>query len=272
MIDAPTITLAQIWVYPIKSLGGVRLARAAVTAAGSLRLDREWVVVDTAGHKLWQGDLPRMALTRCSLDGAAITVTAPGMAPLVVPREHDGPARQISMYKHAFEGVDAGGTAAAWLSEALGHAVRLVRIGAGAHGWPGLNPVHVVSLASLAALNARLALIGEPPVEVERFRPSLVLDGGDRPAFFEEQYEAIRFGAAELTYREPCVRCQLPNISRIDASRQRQPLKLIGGMSRSRTTAAPAAFGIYARLTGAAEIAAGWHGTPVGERAAAMVG
>jgi uncharacterized protein YcbX len=271
-MSAPPITLAQIWVYPIKSLGGVRVARAAVTEAGSLRLDREWVVVDTAGHKLWQGDLPRMALTRCSLDAAAITVTAPGMAPLVVPRRHDGPACRISMYKHAFEGVDAGEEAAAWLSEALGRAVRLVRIGAGAHGWPGLNPVHVVSLASLTALNVRLALIGEPPVELERFRPSLVLDGGDQPAFFEEQYEAIRFGAAELIYREPCVRCQLPNISRLDASRQRQPLKLIGGMSRNRPTAAPAAFGIYARLAGAAEIAERCHGTPMRQRRVAMAG
>ena len=75
-----SILLAEIWLYPIKSLGGVQVSRATITGAGSLGLDREWVVVDLDDKMVWQGDLPRMALTRCSLDDATITVTIPGFS------------------------------------------------------------------------------------------------------------------------------------------------------------------------------------------------
>jgi len=260
------IYLTEIRVYPIKSMGGVRLARAAVTDAGSLALDREWVMVDAAGHKLWQGDLPKMALTRCGLDEEAITVTLPGMPDLAIPRDHGGLPAVVTMYGQEFDGVDAGETVAEWLGDAFGRHARLVRIGASAHTWPGLNPVHVVSRNSLAALNTALAEQGDPPVEAERFRPGLVLEAEGEAPFFEERYAAIRFGDAELVFREPCVRCELPNISREDAGRGRQPLKLIGGLSRGRPTAAPASFGIYAELRGAAEIAEGMMGEPVAVR------
>lgn len=255
----PAIVVKEIWIYPIKSLGGIRLERSPITAAGSLALDREWVVVDPEGKKLFQGDLPRMALSRCRLDDLRITVTMPGMPPLVVERAHDGPARDISMYKQVFAGIDAGDAAAAWLSAALDAPVRLVRIGAAGHGWSGFNPVHVLSTASLAALNEALAERGDAAVEIERFRPSLVLDtiGGTLPPYYEERHATIAFGDLQLRFNEPCVRCELPNISRLDASRQRQPLKLIGALSRERPAAAPASFGIYARLTGAAAIATG---------------
>lgn len=264
-MNAPAIVLAQIWVYPIKSLGGVRMPRAAVTAAGSLALDREWVVIDRNDHKLWQGDLPRMALTRCGLEAQDITVSFPGMETLRLARHHAGPPRTITMYGQRFAAVDAGDEAAGWLSEALRDTVRLVRIGDAAHRWPGLNPVHVLSTASLAALNSALLARGEVAVEIERFRPSLVLDspGDTLPAFFEERFEAIRLGDTELEFLAPCIRCALPNISRRDASRGRQPLKLIGALSRERSSAAPAAFGTYARLARATTLAEGAAGIPL---------
>jgi hypothetical protein len=223
------------------------------------------VVVDLAGSKQFQGDLPRMALSRCSLEPDAVVVTAPGFAPLRVPRRHDGPPARVAMYKHEFSGIDAGDEPANWLSELVGQRVRLVKLGP--HWWRGMNPVHVLSLASLAALNEALRERGDEAVELERFRPNLVLgDDGTLPAFFEEHHDAIAFGPGELRFREPCVRCELPNISRLDASRGRQPLKLIGALSRERPTTAPAGFGIYARLAGLDEIREGARGTPLATR------
>jgi len=264
------IVLCQLWLYRIKSLGGVAVEAATITAAGSLELDREWVVVDPAGHKLWQGDLPVMALSRLTLTPEAITIAMPGFSPLRLDRNHDGPPVTITQYKHSSAGIDAGDPAAEWLSEAFGRTVRLVRIGPNAHLRPNLNPVHVLSLPSLAALNAALAGRGIAPVEVERFRPNFVLDAldPDLPAYFEEAYDTIRFPTTELRYREPCVRCELPNINRFDANRERQPLKLIGALSRERVTTALAGFGVYARLSGPGEIRVGARGAPGAPRIA----
>jgi uncharacterized protein len=60
----------------------------------------------------------------------------------------------------------------------------------------------------------------------------------------------LQFDDASLTLQEPCVRCELPNISLKDGSRGKQPLKLLGRMSRERPTARPASFGTYCTAHG----------------------
>lgn len=245
----PDFRIAQLWIYPVKSLGGMAVDSATITSAGSLLGDREWIVARADGQMLWQGDIPRMTLLGATLEREALVLTGADGDRLRLDSAHDGTASAISQYGHRLDGVDAGDGAAEWLAHQLHTACRLVRVGGEAHRWGGLNPVHALSVHSLLALNQRLVEQGDAPVEAERFRPNIVLDG-DHGAFAEETAQSIRFEGAELVPREPCVRCELPNISRIDASRGRQPLKLIGGMAKSRLNARPASFGIYATARG----------------------
>lgn len=244
------IVIRELWIYPVKSLGGVRVEQAAITSAGSLALDREWIVVDAENRMVWQGDIPRMTLIRVELDERFLLLAMDGMlGALRMPTRHDGATVSITMYKRTFAGIDAGDVAATWLSEALGQPLRLVRMGRAAHQWDGLNPVHVVSDASVTSLNEALAEQGDEPVVAMNFRPNVILANGD--AFVEEQNTVLEFGAARLHLREPCVRCELPNISLVDASRGRQPLKIIGRLSQARHTAKPASFGTYCTAEGA---------------------
>ena len=242
--------IRELWIYPVKSLGGVRVDTAVVTSAGSLALDREWLVIDAAGKMVWQGDIPRMTLVRVGLTAEALTLGLAGMPELMVPRDHAGAPVPVVMYKRDFTGIDAGDAAAEWLSKALGQPLRLVRIGDAAHRWDGLNPVHIITDVSLAALNDALLEQGDEPVVAMRFRPNVILEGAD--AWFEEANPVLDFGAARIRLREPCVRCELPNISLVDASRGKQPLKLIGRLSKDRPTAAPASFGTYCAAEGEA--------------------
>jgi uncharacterized protein len=244
-----SFAIAELWIYPVKSLGGMKVSEVAITEGGSFAGDREWLVVDLDGKMLWQGDLPRMTLLSAILDGDQLTLRQPDGDSISLDRKHDGTLMAVSQYGYAFEAVDAGTEAAAWLSAFLNHSCRLVRIGGLAHRWGGLNPVHTISLRSLEVLNTRLTELGHPPIELERLRPNMVLDG-DHTAFAEELYPALAFGHTTLHMVEPCVRCELPNISRLDATRQRQPLKLIGAMSRERETSKPASFGMYGRGEG----------------------
>lgn len=247
----PGFSIAQLWIYPVKSLGGVAVGSASITAAGSLAGDREWIVARPDGQMLWQGDIARMTLLSARLDDTSLTVDAPDGSTLAIPRDHGGTPTTITQYGYGVPGVDAGDAAAQWLGAQLEAECRLVRIGNEAHRWGGLNPVHAISLQSLLALNERLLEQGHTTVEAERFRPNVIL-GGDHGAFAEEAVSGMNFDGAELTMREPCVRCELPNISRVDASRSKQPLKLIGGMAKGRPTARPASFGIYASARGPA--------------------
>lgn len=245
----PQFSIARLYIYPVKSLGGMAVDAASITPAGSLAGDREWIVALPDGQMLWQGNIPRMTLLSAVLDAETLTLSAPGGSRFALERTHGGAATEIRQYGYALPGIDAGEDAAQWLSAQLGQDCRLVRIGAEAHRWGGLNPVHAVSVHSLLALNERLLEQGDEAVEAERFRPNVVLSG-DHDAFAEEAVETIALDDAALVLREPCVRCELPNISRVDASRSKQPLKLIGGMAKGRLTAKPASFGIYATARG----------------------
>jgi uncharacterized protein YcbX len=248
-----SIFIRELWIYPIKSLGGVRVDAAAITSAGSLELDREWIVIDSESRMVWQGDIPRMTLVHLTLDEAALTLAMEGMVPFRLARDHAGAPAALTMYKRDFTGIDAGDEAAAWLSAALGKPLRLIRIGDAAHRWSGLNPVHVVSDASITALNEALQQQGDEPVTAMRFRPNVILGSAGLPdAWLEENHAVLDFGDARIALREPCVRCELPNISLVDASRGKQPLKIIGRLSQDRPAARPASFGIYCAAEGSA--------------------
>ena len=246
-----TVFIRELWIYPVKSLGGVRVDSARITSAGSLELDREWLVIDADNRMVWQGDIPRMTLVRVALGNQSLTLSLNAMPDLVVQRDHDGPAVDLIMYNRPFTGIDAGDAAADWLTQALGAPLRLVRIGGAAHRWDGLNPVHVLSEASLSALNEALLEQGDESVVPMRFRPNVLLGSSELVApYLEETNPILDFGSARIRLREPCVRCELPNISLIDASRGKQPLKIIGRLSKDRPTAAPASFGTYCAAEG----------------------
>lgn len=239
-------TIAQLWVYPVKSLGGMPVDSVDITAAGSFRFDREWIVTTPEGKMLWQGDLPRMTLISARVEGANLRLMHRDGASVVAGNPVGAPGLTVQQYGFELPGIDAGDEAAVWLSDRLERECRLVHVGPAAHQWGGLNPVHVVSLNSLAALNAELLRSGGAAVEVERFRPNVVL-GGTHAPYAEEEASEIQFANTVLQFREPCVRCQLPNISRQDASLGKLPLKLIGALSRERPGAKPASFGTYCK-------------------------
>ncbi len=75
-------------------------------------------------------------------------------------------------------------------------------------------PLLVASTASLAEVNRRLALAGEAPVTLARFRPSIVVDGLD--AHGEDHVDEIVFAGAEGPVRlklvKPCTRCSIPDV------------------------------------------------------------
>ena len=244
----PTFRIENMMIYPVRSLGGMAVSEAEITASGSMRGDREWVVVRADGSLIWQGDIPRMTLLSAWLDGGLVLRGHDGK---LGPKPTDARDGQTTIIQDGYRlaGIDQGDDVADWLSEQLGTPCRLVHTGEEAHRWGGLNPIHAVSIVSLAALNARLAERGEDPIEVERFRPNVVLSGS-HAAFDEELAAELTFTDATLVLREPCVRCELPNISRKDASRGKQPLKMIGAMSRDRPAARPASFGIYCTARG----------------------
>lgn len=256
------ITLTGLFVYPIKSARGLAVDRVELDDFGP-RWDRRWMVVDDAGRFLTQRTHPRLALVAPSIGATALTVRAPGLPPLEVPFALPrAPLRAVTIFRDTTEAQDAGPAAADWFSRALGVRCALVfmpdevrrplvdpRAEGERVGFADAYPLLLVSRASLAALNARLAT----PVGMDRFRPNLVVDGVG--PFAEDGWDRFRIGAVELRALKPCARCSIPSV---DQERgERGPEDLLRALSLFRQRERGAMFGMNVAHRGPGALSVG---------------
>ncbi|OON68778.1 MOSC domain-containing protein [Hymenobacter sp. CRA2] len=227
-------TLTDLYLYPVKSLGGLRVPEAELTPRG-LRHDRRWLVVDQRGQFLTQRTQPQMALLHLEYahNGFIIRhIQRPELRPLLVPfaAEHKG-TQFVTIWDDmvfAYRGLQEHDE---WLTEALGQPVRLVHMPEAAlreadgGAAPGLVsfadafPYLLIGQASLDDLNQRLPT---GPVPMNRFRPNLVVAGTE--AYAEDTWQEFRLG--ELTFQgiRPCARCVLTTTDQQTAQRSPEPL------------------------------------------------
>jgi uncharacterized protein len=262
------LKLAGLWIYPVKYCGGYEVAAAQVSPRTGLIGDREWIMVIPDGRQAWMGEFHRMALIQARNDCDGLVLSSPGVANFLVPFDSPSQACTVRMWNdidkrtETFAANDAGTAVSEWIRAAIGQPFRLARLGREGRERHALLPLHIVSLASLRELNRRLALIGEPSVEIERFRANLIVDGDDEPLspFAEEAFSSVNWQVRQpgqpivTTLESLCIRCVIPNIDLTTACAGREPLALIATMSRERGLRAPTfGFNGVARTAGQLE-------------------
>lgn len=252
-------TIASLFVYPVKSCRGIALSTARLTERG-IAHDREWLIVDEGGHFITQRDVPRLALIVPALSDKALVLAAPGLAPLIVPLDHDGARGDVTVWRDTLPAIDQGDRAAQSLSGWIGRPVRLVRFdpaarrycnpdfagpGGAHHSFADGYPVLVVSEASLADLNSRLAT----PLPIDRFRPNLLLAGIG--AYDEDHIDELTIGGTRLRLVKPCTRCQITTTDQETGERGVEPLATLAGY-RMNDALGGVAFGVNAIITSGA--------------------
>ncbi len=255
-------TLAALTIYPVKSCAGVSPREALLVDTG-LDLDRAWMVVDRAGQFLSQREWPRMALIQPRLTTFEVVLRAPGMLALHLAIDAvERPAR-VRVWDDEVDAWDMGDVAAQWFSDFLGLAARLVRFDpacrrlASAAWTGGIEapnqfadgfPLLVIGEASLAQLNARLRAAGHAAVEMARFRPNLVLAGGQ--AHDEDRLDILHVATAQGEVRlklvKPCVRCSIPDIDPATAQRGTAVSETLRGYRADARVGGAISFGMNA--------------------------
>ncbi len=213
----PHAKITALNVYPVKSCRGIALDRATLTPTG-FAFDRRWMVVDERGKFLTQREAPRMSLIKTQLEESRLRLSAPGMSDLEVGDAVQSAALQVQIWDDRCAALDAGSTAAQWLSDFLSRELRLVSFDQRHKrvcnkGWTGDveattlfadgYPLMVLSEGSLANLNARLT----EPMPMNRFRPNMVLSGL-RP-HDEDRIHELQADALSIRLVKPCERCSI---------------------------------------------------------------
>lgn len=193
--------VARLRVYPVKSLDGVEVDAASVTAGGTLAGDREYALVGPDGNPITARRTAALHRLRTDYHPGTrlLTVEAPG---------DDAPAR--------FDLADEPGAAAAWFSAYLGREVTLRRNAeSGFVDRPGAGP-SVVSTATIAEVATWFDDLTPEGVR-RRLRANVEVDGV--PAFWEDRFvgggaPAFVVGGGDDEVRvegvEPCARCVVP--------------------------------------------------------------
>ena len=224
-----TAVVRQLNVYPLKSAGGIRLEHGEVIPGG-FRYDREFMLIRPDGAHLSQRELARLALLRPSYDGRTLRVDAfDAVTPLAHEIATGGPLRDVTLFGRPYQGVDQGDEAAGWFSALLDADCRLVRFagrrtterGGGTVAYADGYPFLVISAESLEDLNSRL----EYPVPMNRFRPSIVIEG--LGPYGEDSVDLLRVGDVEIELVVPCGRCVITTTDQNSGVRGREPLRTL---------------------------------------------
>ncbi len=241
------VVIEELFVYPVKSARGIRKTSVLIAPTG-FELDRNWMVVDAAGKFISQRTHPRLALLVPQVTDDMLVLQAPGLETLEVvrkpERDNDSGAQvNVRVWDDECDGIDQGDTAADWLSQFLGDAVRLVRVidaprrmanpkYAGSDPNPVTFadgfPILVCNRASLDELNSRMPTA----VPMNRFRPNIVLSG--LPAFAEDRIASLRCGEIELRLVKPCTRCIITSTDQLTGERTTNPLPVLRGFRFDR--------------------------------------
>lgn len=232
------LQVSQIFIYPIKSLGGISMPAAVVTSRG-LQYDRRWMLVDEQNKFLTQREHPQMALLKTAIENEAILIhQASNVTDNILLPLEPAPAEtiRVNVWDDYCEAQPAADTINKWFSKKLSIECKAVYMPESSKrklnpnyemGPDGINsfsddyPLLMIGQASLNDLNSRL----QDAVPMNRFRPNLVFTGG--LPYQEDSMKEFRVNSIYFYGVKLCGRCIITCINQETTEREKEPLKTL---------------------------------------------
>lgn len=231
--------ISQLFIYPVKSLGGIEVPAAHLTDRG-FQYDRRWMLVDANNHFLTQREYPVMSLLQTSIvDHNLVIYHKNDLSDSVQVPLHPAPAeyRSVKIWDDQCEAQFVGEMYDSWFSEKLAMPCRLVympelerrkvdvkyAIDNDITSFSDGYPLLMIGQASLDDLNSRLEQI----LPINRFRPNIVFTGG--LPYAEDTMEHLVINGIDLFGVKLCARCVLTTIDQSTAHATKEPLKTLAG-------------------------------------------
>ncbi|WP_278350003.1 MOSC domain-containing protein [Marinobacter nauticus] len=230
-----------LYIYPVKSLAGIDVSRFSLDDFGP-KGDRRWMIVDGDNRFVTQRRLPQLVNVYTALQEGVVVIDVPGEG--IFPLEVGSDAVEVTVWRDQVVATAGADRAAEALSRYCGETLRLVympdscfrrvdpgRVSAERRvGFADGFPLLVVNQSSLDELNSRL----ESPVDMRRFRPNIVVEGG--AAWAEDLWREISVGDSQLDIVKPCSRCVMTTVNPDTGEKDSatQPLKTLASYRKTR--------------------------------------
>lgn len=230
------LKLSDIYIYPVKSLGGIALSKAKITDRG-LENDRRFMLVDASGRFLSQREFPVLAIFQTAITDNNLVITNRKTGENLVvnlQKPQISNAIKVTVWDDEVEALEVSDEATQWFTEALNSTTRLVYMPDESHrktdatyslkgdeitSFSDGYPILIAGQSSLDDLNNRL----ESKVDINRFRPNLVFTGGE--AFEEDAWHEFIIGDVRFFGVKPCARCIMTTIDQATGEKSgKEPL------------------------------------------------
>lgn len=224
----------DIYIYPVKSLEGIRKTEARVLQRG-FKSDRRWMLTDQNGNFISQRTEHKLALLTTTLTSNEIIVSPKNnpekyiSIPLASLSDN---TITVSIWEDSVRAKHLNKKLDDWFSTYLGKACKLVFMPETTSravdkryalhneqvSFADAFPYLLIAQASLDDLNNRL----DESVLMDRFRPGIVISGAK--AYEEDTWAEIKIGDVHFKVAKPSARCVLINIDQQTAIKTKEPL------------------------------------------------
>lgn len=233
-------TISQLFIYPVKSLGGIEVTEAQLTDRG-LQYDRRWMLVDNNNQFLTQREHPVMCLLQTAIEEDKLIVYYKNnpedkvhvlLQPLPTKK-----TVQVQVWDDECAAWFVSDEADEWCSNKLSMPCRLVYMpenekrkvdaryatGEDITSFSDGYPLLMIGQASLDDLNSRLL----EPLPMDRFRPNIVFNGGQ--PYDEDIMSHVRVNEIDLYGVKLCARCTITTINQTNGIKAKEPLLTLAG-------------------------------------------
>ncbi|MEO6149728.1 MAG: MOSC N-terminal beta barrel domain-containing protein [Mucilaginibacter sp.] len=230
------LTVSALYIYPIKSLGGIAVDSAMVTDRG-FKYDRRWMLVDENNIFLSQREIAQMALLKVEIEAEGLRVSHKYRDEIIsIPFAPQGNETcSVVVWDDTCPAIYVSNEADKWFSNMLGYKCRLVYMPDDSHRLvdekysPGKEltsfsdayPFLLIGQASLDELNSRLA----DALPINRFRPNMVFTGGEPHS--EDIIKNFSINGIYFKGVKLCARCIITTTDQDTGIRNKEPLKTL---------------------------------------------
>jgi uncharacterized protein len=230
------LRLSEIWIYPIKSLGGMRVQHARIFDKG-LEHDRRWMLVDEQGRFITQREHPEMAHFQLAIDHDQLSVSSriTGESIQFFLGESEAQNETVVIWNDSVQAHEVSRKVSNWFTNQLNLKCRLMyfpeknsrpvdphyAINQQQVSLADAYPFLIIGQASLDDLNKRL----KEPVTMQRFRPNFVFTGGQ--AYEEDHWKNFSIGTNRFEGVKNCSRCSLTTVDPETGTKGIEPLQTL---------------------------------------------
>lgn len=225
--------VSELFIYPIKSLGGIALNQSKIEARG-LQYDRRWMLCNKQNEFITQRENKNLALFKTQILKDGFAIHYKNETNFEIPFSIIGHTETVKVWDDECEAIEYT-LGSAWFSKMLNFTCKLFympnqserkvsekyahknEITSFSDGFPIL----IIGQESLNFLNAKLP----KPIGMDRFRPNIVFTGG-KP-FDEDHFKDFSIGKNLLKGVKPCSRCVITTIDQNTTKTNSEPLKTL---------------------------------------------